>query len=126
MTLKCNGRFIRKKQPIDHFFLHQSTPQGPAPAMTWGMFLIGWLELGNEDKAETLLARSIQNAQSPFLVSIVYYSMVRILFCCSSFSSSLYFSQCRFIFIYVISSVLTKIKLRPLSLPLLNIADLLD
>ncbi|RUS83055.1 hypothetical protein EGW08_009194 [Elysia chlorotica] len=46
----------------------RSTPQGPAPAMTWGMFLIGWLELGNEGKAETLLARSTQNAQSPFLV----------------------------------------------------------
>ncbi|GFR84256.1 acid trehalase-like protein 1 [Elysia marginata] len=46
----------------------RTTPQGPAPAMTWGMFLIGWLELGDEAKAETLLTRSIQNAQDPFLV----------------------------------------------------------
>ncbi|GFO11935.1 acid trehalase-like protein 1 [Plakobranchus ocellatus] len=45
-----------------------TTPQGPAPAMTWGMFLVGWLELGDETKAETLLKRSIKNAQEPFQV----------------------------------------------------------
>ncbi|CAL1536283.1 unnamed protein product [Lymnaea stagnalis] len=45
-----------------------STPVGPAPAMTWGAFIIGWLELGEEAKAADLFNRSVLNSQQPFLV----------------------------------------------------------
>ncbi|CAC5394365.1 PGGHG [Mytilus coruscus] len=40
------------------------TPGGPA--MTWGMFAIGWLELNQLDKANTLFARQFDNVREPF------------------------------------------------------------
>lgn len=40
--------------------------------MTWGMFLLGWLDLGNEAKATELFERSILNVQQPFYVSFVF------------------------------------------------------
>lgn len=46
----------------------KTTPVGPAPAMTWSIFLTNWLELGNETKAAELFKRSILNAQEPFYV----------------------------------------------------------
>uniref|UniRef100_A0A2C9LRY0 Glycoside hydrolase family 65 C-terminal domain-containing protein n=1 Tax=Biomphalaria glabrata TaxID=6526 RepID=A0A2C9LRY0_BIOGL len=36
--------------------------------MTWGVFLIGWLDLGDEVKAAQLFHRSVLNSQEPFLV----------------------------------------------------------
>jgi len=50
----------------DLIFYEKATPGGPA--MTWGMFLIGWLQLGNETKAEELLYKQILNAQEPFKI----------------------------------------------------------
>ncbi|XP_042268918.1 protein-glucosylgalactosylhydroxylysine glucosidase [Thunnus maccoyii] len=41
-------------------------PQGPA--MTWGMFAIGWLELGEAEKAQALLQKCFKNIQGPFQV----------------------------------------------------------
>nr|XP_057931529.1 protein-glucosylgalactosylhydroxylysine glucosidase isoform X2 [Doryrhamphus excisus] len=41
-------------------------PHGPA--MTWGMFAIGWLELGEAEKAERLLDKCFKNIQGPFQV----------------------------------------------------------
>uniref|UniRef100_A0A8C4EYQ0 Protein-glucosylgalactosylhydroxylysine glucosidase n=1 Tax=Dicentrarchus labrax TaxID=13489 RepID=A0A8C4EYQ0_DICLA len=41
-------------------------PQGPA--MTWGMFAIGWLELGEAEKAHKLLEKCFKNIQGPFQV----------------------------------------------------------
>lgn len=41
-------------------------PDGPA--MTWGMFAIGWFELKNLTKAEKHFARSYANIQQPFQV----------------------------------------------------------
>ncbi|XP_070568257.1 protein-glucosylgalactosylhydroxylysine glucosidase-like isoform X1 [Ptychodera flava] len=38
------------------------------PAMTWGMFTIGWLELGEIDKANSFFSRSFANIQEPFKV----------------------------------------------------------
>ncbi|XP_012946131.1 protein-glucosylgalactosylhydroxylysine glucosidase [Aplysia californica] len=49
-------------------FYEQTTPKVHAPAMTWGVFLLGWLQLGNETKAAQLFSRSTRNAQQPFLV----------------------------------------------------------
>ncbi|XP_076099851.1 protein-glucosylgalactosylhydroxylysine glucosidase-like [Mytilus galloprovincialis] len=40
------------------------TPGGPA--MTWGMFAIGWLELNQLDKANALFARQFDNVREPF------------------------------------------------------------
>ncbi|BFZ07038.1 hypothetical protein BsWGS_10077 [Bradybaena similaris] len=45
-----------------------TTPLTYAPAMTWGMFLLGWLDLENEIKAAELFTRSILNVQKPFYV----------------------------------------------------------
>ncbi|KAF7659857.1 hypothetical protein LDENG_00292130 [Lucifuga dentata] len=41
-------------------------PKGPA--MTWGMFAIGWLELGEAEKAQRLLEKCFNNIQGPFQV----------------------------------------------------------
>ncbi|MFT7806964.1 acid trehalase-like protein 1 isoform X1 [Arapaima gigas] len=41
-------------------------PKGPA--MTWGMFALGWLELGDVDKAEDQLNKCFSNIQEPFQV----------------------------------------------------------
>lgn len=41
-------------------------PHGPA--MTWGMFAIGWLELGEAEKAQRLLEKCFNNIQGPFQV----------------------------------------------------------
>ncbi|KAJ4937491.1 hypothetical protein JOQ06_002126 [Pogonophryne albipinna] len=41
-------------------------PDGPA--MTWGMFAIGWLELGEAEKAQHLLEKCFKNIQKPFQV----------------------------------------------------------
>ncbi|XP_037308492.2 protein-glucosylgalactosylhydroxylysine glucosidase [Pungitius pungitius] len=41
-------------------------PNGPA--MTWGMFAIGWLELGEAAKAQHLLDKCYKNIQGPFQV----------------------------------------------------------
>ncbi|KAH9490328.1 hypothetical protein Btru_034976 [Bulinus truncatus] len=38
------------------------------PAMTWSMFLLGWLELANETRAAELYSKTVKNAQEPFLV----------------------------------------------------------
>ncbi|XP_061577620.1 protein-glucosylgalactosylhydroxylysine glucosidase [Cololabis saira] len=41
-------------------------PNGPA--MTWGMFAIGWLELGEAERAQRLLEKCFKNIQGPFQV----------------------------------------------------------
>ncbi|XP_017261100.1 protein-glucosylgalactosylhydroxylysine glucosidase isoform X2 [Kryptolebias marmoratus] len=41
-------------------------PKGPA--MTWGMFAIGWLELGEAERSERLLEKCFRNIQGPFQV----------------------------------------------------------
>lgn len=41
-------------------------PNGPA--MTWGMFAIGWLELGEAERAQQLLEKCFKNIQGPFQV----------------------------------------------------------
>ncbi|XP_069037660.1 protein-glucosylgalactosylhydroxylysine glucosidase isoform X2 [Lepisosteus oculatus] len=41
-------------------------PQGPA--MTWGMFAVGWLELREASRAQELLMRNFNNIQEPFQV----------------------------------------------------------
>ncbi|XP_067235497.1 protein-glucosylgalactosylhydroxylysine glucosidase isoform X2 [Chanodichthys erythropterus] len=38
------------------------------PAMTWGMFALGWLELGESEKAQNLLQKCFRNIQTPFQV----------------------------------------------------------
>ncbi|XP_077066218.1 protein-glucosylgalactosylhydroxylysine glucosidase isoform X1 [Siphateles boraxobius] len=38
------------------------------PAMTWGMFALGWLELGEAEKAQKLLQKCFKNIQKPFQV----------------------------------------------------------
>ncbi|KAG9280778.1 protein-glucosylgalactosylhydroxylysine glucosidase isoform X1 [Astyanax mexicanus] len=41
-------------------------PNGPA--MTWGMFAVGWLELGEAEKAQQLIEKCFKNIQGPFQV----------------------------------------------------------
>lgn len=38
------------------------------PAMTWSMFVIGWLELGNITNAEESFKKSFLNLQQPYKV----------------------------------------------------------
>jgi trehalose/maltose hydrolase-like predicted phosphorylase len=51
-----------------HLYANVTDPGGPA--MTWGMFAVGYLELGPQyaDAAATNFNRSFANAQPPFLV----------------------------------------------------------
>ncbi len=47
------------------------------PAMTWGMFSIGWLELDQEGKAEELFHRSYRPyVREPFRVGHTHQTMV--------------------------------------------------
>uniref|UniRef100_UPI003AAA9432 protein-glucosylgalactosylhydroxylysine glucosidase isoform X1 n=2 Tax=Centroberyx gerrardi TaxID=166262 RepID=UPI003AAA9432 len=43
-----------------------TNPHGPA--MTWGMFAVGWLELGEAERAQHLLQKCFSNIQEPFQV----------------------------------------------------------
>ncbi|CAL1536284.1 unnamed protein product [Lymnaea stagnalis] len=58
----------RSTRENDLVIYEKTTPIRSSPAMSWGMFLLGWLELGNETKAEELFNRTVINAQEPFLV----------------------------------------------------------
>ncbi len=49
----------------------QDVTDHDGPAMTWGMFAVGWIELGNMTKANELFERSFQNIQQPFQVMLV-------------------------------------------------------
>ncbi|XP_013981556.1 protein-glucosylgalactosylhydroxylysine glucosidase isoform X1 [Salmo salar] len=48
------------------FYEAVTDPGGPA--MTWGMFAVGWLELGEVEKARHLLQKCFKNIQGPFQV----------------------------------------------------------
>ncbi|XP_030646782.1 protein-glucosylgalactosylhydroxylysine glucosidase [Chanos chanos] len=48
------------------FYEAVTDPRGPA--MTWGMFAVGWLELGEAKKAQDLLLKCFKNIQGPFQV----------------------------------------------------------
>ncbi|XP_036390438.1 protein-glucosylgalactosylhydroxylysine glucosidase isoform X1 [Megalops cyprinoides] len=48
--------------------LYEDVTDPKGPAMTWGMFAVGWVELGNAEKAQELLNRCFSNIQSPFQV----------------------------------------------------------
>ncbi|XP_029009026.1 protein-glucosylgalactosylhydroxylysine glucosidase [Betta splendens] len=48
--------------------LYEPVTDPNGPAMTWGMFAIGWLELGEAEKAQLLLNKCFKNIQGPFQV----------------------------------------------------------
>ncbi|XP_027019684.1 protein-glucosylgalactosylhydroxylysine glucosidase isoform X2 [Tachysurus fulvidraco] len=48
------------------FYEAVTDPLGPA--MTWSMFAVGWLELGEAEKAQELLQKCYKNIQGPFQV----------------------------------------------------------
>jgi trehalose/maltose hydrolase-like predicted phosphorylase len=48
------------------YYASRTDPGGPA--MTWGMFCVGYLECGDTASANTYFNRSFANAQEPFLV----------------------------------------------------------
>ncbi|CAL9696966.1 unnamed protein product [Knipowitschia caucasica] len=47
---------------------YESVTDPNGPAMTWSMFAIGWLELGEAAQAQHLLAKCFNNIQAPFQV----------------------------------------------------------
>ncbi|XP_013869091.1 protein-glucosylgalactosylhydroxylysine glucosidase [Austrofundulus limnaeus] len=47
---------------------YESVTDPKGPAMTWGMFAVGWLELGEAEKSQRLLEKSFENIQGPFQV----------------------------------------------------------
>jgi len=48
------------------FYENRTDPSGPA--MTHAMFAIGWLEVGNKQKAEISFLKNYANIQGPFKV----------------------------------------------------------
>ncbi|XP_004069635.1 protein-glucosylgalactosylhydroxylysine glucosidase [Oryzias latipes] len=48
--------------------IYEQVTDPNGPAMTWGMFAIGWLELGEAEKAQLLLEKCFKNIQGPFQV----------------------------------------------------------
>ncbi|XP_029909518.1 protein-glucosylgalactosylhydroxylysine glucosidase isoform X2 [Myripristis murdjan] len=48
--------------------LYEPVTDPHGPAMTWGMYAVGWLELGEAEKAQQLLERCFNNIQGPFQV----------------------------------------------------------
>uniref|UniRef100_A0A8C3A886 Protein-glucosylgalactosylhydroxylysine glucosidase n=1 Tax=Cyclopterus lumpus TaxID=8103 RepID=A0A8C3A886_CYCLU len=59
MSKKIRRNDLEAYEPV-------TDPNGPA--MTWGMFAIGWLELGEAEKAQHLLEKCYKNIQGPFQV----------------------------------------------------------
>ncbi|XP_076847033.1 protein-glucosylgalactosylhydroxylysine glucosidase [Brachyhypopomus gauderio] len=47
---------------------YESVTDPHGPAMTWSMFAVGWLELGEAEKAQQLLRKCFKNIQGPFQV----------------------------------------------------------
>ncbi|KAG8515713.1 Protein-glucosylgalactosylhydroxylysine glucosidase [Galemys pyrenaicus] len=50
--------------------VYESVTSPRGPAMTWSMFAVGWLELGEPARARALLDRSFANVSEPFKVSL--------------------------------------------------------
>lgn len=48
--------------------IYEAVTDPLGPAMTWGMFAVGWLELGEDEKAQQLLQKCFKNIQKPFQV----------------------------------------------------------
>ncbi|XP_051545370.1 protein-glucosylgalactosylhydroxylysine glucosidase isoform X6 [Myxocyprinus asiaticus] len=48
--------------------IYEAVTNPLGPAMTWGMFAVGWLELGETEKAQQLLQKCFKNIQKPFQV----------------------------------------------------------
>ncbi|XP_073688280.1 protein-glucosylgalactosylhydroxylysine glucosidase-like [Garra rufa] len=48
--------------------VYESATDLHGPAMTWGMFAMGWLELGDAERAQSLLQKCYPNIQKPFQV----------------------------------------------------------
>lgn len=59
MSREVRGNDLEAYEPV-------TDPYGPA--MTWGMYAIGWLELGEAERAQHLLEKSFSNIQGPFQV----------------------------------------------------------
>ncbi|XP_053740952.1 protein-glucosylgalactosylhydroxylysine glucosidase isoform X1 [Synchiropus splendidus] len=59
MTAEVRRNDLEAYEPV-------TDPDGPA--MTWGMFAIGWLELGEAERAQVLLQKCFKNIQGPFRV----------------------------------------------------------
>jgi len=51
--------------------LYEKVTTGNGPAMTWSMFAIGHLELGQEDKADSLHRKQFAHITQPFQVNIL-------------------------------------------------------
>ena len=51
--------------------LYEERTDSNGPAMTHSMFAIGWLELGDKDRAEKPFLKNFQNIRGPFKVSRV-------------------------------------------------------
>ena len=48
--------------------IYQKATTSGGPAMTWGMFAINWLDLGEEGQAAPMFLRQLQNIQEPFKI----------------------------------------------------------
>ncbi|NP_001071193.2 protein-glucosylgalactosylhydroxylysine glucosidase isoform X1 [Danio rerio] len=48
--------------------MYEAVTDPLGPAMTWGMFALGWLELGEAERAQKLLQKCFKNIQKPFQV----------------------------------------------------------
>ena len=48
--------------------IYEKSTTSHGPAMTWGMFAINWLELGDEAKAAPMFLRQLENIQAPFKI----------------------------------------------------------
>ncbi|KAM6960750.1 protein-glucosylgalactosylhydroxylysine glucosidase [Aplochiton taeniatus] len=59
MTSEVRRNDLESYEPI-------TDPHGPA--MTWGMFAVGWLELGEAERAQQLLEKCFKNIHGPFQV----------------------------------------------------------
>ncbi|XP_041463396.1 protein-glucosylgalactosylhydroxylysine glucosidase-like [Lytechinus variegatus] len=47
---------------------YETYTEHTGPAMTWGMFAVGWLELGDKQRAEDLFSESFLNIREPFKI----------------------------------------------------------
>jgi hypothetical protein len=66
---------ISKSPPVCLFvaerndlFYYDTVTNTEGPAMTWALFAMGWSDIGEHEKANTLFKRGYANARPPFQV----------------------------------------------------------
>jgi len=68
ISRKCFIKFFSLQVRVNDLAFYENRTDPSGPAMTHAMFAIGWLEVGNKEKAEKSFLKNYANIQGPFKV----------------------------------------------------------